>query len=185
MPNIFSFEQGSERNQARINAEASPLLGRFRAVPRPQQSSGLSPRRSRSGSQAQLNLLTAGYRGSVHVGYGALLAAELEDEDDDEDADLLEAEYAAEEGRWARWVVWWRRLWRKTEDTWVTPKAGAVKRTVDLWWTRWAVLVVLPAALVSLCRNYMGKVLVADVVALLGRNLGCDTIPTISTTGRL
>lgn len=69
-----------------------------------------------------------------------------EDNTDDE----LDLERAAEGGRWAKWVCWGRRLWRKTEDTWVTPKAAAVKRVVDLWWSRWAVLVVLPAALVSL-----------------------------------
>lgn len=154
MPNFFSFQQGSENKQARINAEASPLLGRFRAVPRPQpQSSGLSPRRARSGSQAQLNLLTAGYRGSVHVGYGALLAAELEDEENNTD-DELGPEHAAEGGRWAKWVVWGKRLWRKTDDTWVTPKPRAVKRVVDPWWSRWAVMVVLPAVLVGFrCQN--------------------------------
>ncbi|KAK0734185.1 hypothetical protein B0T26DRAFT_687546 [Lasiosphaeria miniovina] len=36
---------------------------------------------------------------------------------------------------------------RKLDDTWVNPKASAVKRLVDLWWSRWAVLVVLPASL--------------------------------------
>jgi len=30
----------------------------------------------------------------------------------------------------------------------VPPKQGAVKRVVDKWWSRWFVLVVLPAALV-------------------------------------
>jgi hypothetical protein len=83
----------------------------------------------------------------VHVGYGALLAAELEDEEDDDEDEG--AEYYAEDGRWARLGWWSRRLWRKAEDTFVTPKAGAVKRLVDLWWTRWSVLVVFPALMVS------------------------------------
>ncbi|KAH8906137.1 hypothetical protein BR93DRAFT_928747 [Coniochaeta sp. PMI_546] len=146
MPNFFSFQQGSETNQARLNAaEASPLLGRFRAVPRPQQPgpSGLSPRRSRSTSAAQLSLLSAGYRGSVHIGYGALLTAELEDQEDDDTDD--EAEYYADDGRWARLAWWSRRLWKRAEDTFVTPKAVVVKRLVDVWWTRWTVLVVFPA----------------------------------------
>lgn len=149
MPTIFSFQQGSETNQARLNAEASPLLGRFRAVPRPQPGpSGLSPRRSRSSSQAHLNLLTAGFRGSVHVGYGALLAAELEDEED-EDTEDDEDEYYSGRIFWPRAAIWVRRMWKKVDATFVTPKAGAVKKLVDLWWTRWSVLVVFPALMVS------------------------------------
>jgi hypothetical protein len=77
------------------------------------------------------------------------LAAELADEEDNTD-DELEREPATEGRWWAKWVVKARRLWRKTEDTLVAPKSGAVKRVVDPWWSRWAVLVVLPAALVSL-----------------------------------
>lgn len=144
MPQFFSFQQGSETNQARQNAETTPLLGRFRAVPRPQQPGlpGLSPRRSRSASAAHLSLLSAGYRGSVHVGYGALLTAELEDGDDD---DWDEEEYYALDGRWERLVWWSRRLWKKMEHTFITPKGVVVKRTVDLWWSRWTVLVVFPA----------------------------------------
>jgi uncharacterized membrane protein YhaH (DUF805 family) len=33
-------------------------------------------------------------------------------------------------------------------DVWVDPKAGAVRRVVDVWWSRWFALVVLPALLV-------------------------------------
>ncbi|KAK4181045.1 hypothetical protein QBC36DRAFT_318890 [Triangularia setosa] len=36
---------------------------------------------------------------------------------------------------------------RRMRDTWVDPKAVVVRRLVDVWWSRWAVLVVLPASL--------------------------------------
>ncbi|KAK0731362.1 hypothetical protein B0H67DRAFT_597262 [Lasiosphaeris hirsuta] len=135
MPSIFSFQQGSESVQhIRYHTEASPLLGRFRAVPRPSELERASPRRPRSPSQ--LGLLSAGWRGSVHVGYGALVAAGLGGEADDEEEDG--------EGRGLRRV---RRVLRRLDNTWVNPKASAVKRAVDLWWSRWGVLVVLPAAL--------------------------------------
>jgi hypothetical protein len=40
--------------------------------------------------------------------------------------------------------------WIKTsKDLWLDPKQATVKRVVDKWWTRWLVLVILPAALVS------------------------------------
>jgi len=56
------------------------------------------------------------------------------DGEDSEDGD--------EEGvlSWKRWV----------KDLWMEPKQGAVARAVNRWWSRWTVLVVLPAALVSL-----------------------------------
>ncbi|KAK3329505.1 hypothetical protein B0H66DRAFT_526891 [Apodospora peruviana] len=148
MPSFFSFQQGSENAQnIRYNAESSPLLGRFRAVPRP---SDRSPRQTRSASQ--LGLLSAGYRGSVHVGYGALVAAGLEaaaaDSDDaganSDDGDEL---LLLEEGCVTLLLWRLRRVLRRMGDTWVNPKAGTVSKVVDLWWSRWGVLVVLPAAL--------------------------------------
>src|SRR4051812_13977842 len=145
MPSFFSFQQGSETVQnIRYGTEASPLLGRFRAVPRPSDLDRGSPRRARSASH--LGLLSAGWRGSVHVGYGALVAAELEaaavedeadDGDDEEEEGLLTGRPAA--GRMASGL---RRWARRIDDTWVNPKAGAVRRTVDRWWSRWGVLVV-------------------------------------------
>ncbi|KAK0631724.1 hypothetical protein B0T14DRAFT_532351 [Immersiella caudata] len=154
MPSFFSFQQGSETVQnVRYGTEASPLLGRFRAVPRPSDLDR-SPRRARSSSQ--LGLLNAGWRGSVHVGYGALVAAELEaaaaeeeaDDGDDEEEEGAEGMGLLTGGPGAgRLVRGLRRLVRKVDDTWVNPKAGAVRRTVDRWWSRWGVLVLLPAAL--------------------------------------
>lgn len=145
MPSFFSFEQGNE-SRAR-HTDASPLLGRYRAVP---TSSSTSNRRG------SLGLLTrASWRNSVHVGhgYGALLAAGLgedgspsdnsstdEDEDDDETR-------MAEEGR-SQFVRWCRRAWRRRiRDVWITPKQGAVRRLSAVWYSRWFVLVVMPAAL--------------------------------------
>ena len=42
-----------------------------------------------------------------------------------------------------------RRWGRVQRDLWLEPKQAAVARMVERWWSRWAVLIVLPAALVS------------------------------------
>jgi hypothetical protein len=92
MPPFFSFDQGTETHPRYNPAnDASPLLGRFRAVPRWGGfggGGGPAPTTNRG----QLGLLSraggrGGWGGSVHVGYGAvLLATELDgDEDDDEE----------------------------------------------------------------------------------------------------
>ncbi|KAM0329358.1 hypothetical protein ACHAQA_004664 [Verticillium albo-atrum] len=131
MPSFFPFTPGTE-SRARFHPESSPLLGRFRAVP---------PSVARRPSHGALGLLSSALgngRGSVHVGYGAVLAAGLEDDDDVQAA----LEDAQDEGK-----GFWGRMWRKTVDVWVEPKQGAVKRVVDVWWSRYGVLVVLPAAL--------------------------------------
>ncbi|KAG6004930.1 hypothetical protein E4U21_000599 [Claviceps maximensis] len=145
MPSFFQFTQGTE-SRIRPN-DTAPLLGRFRAVP-PQHS--LSRRRS-----SQLGLLsdrfssvTGDGRGSVHVGYGALVASRLLNNDDDDndaigddnnDDDNYDDDEDAWRGRkfWRRWII----------DLWVHPKQTAVKRMVDRWWTRYGLLVFLPAAL--------------------------------------
>ncbi|RYO76580.1 hypothetical protein DL763_010393 [Monosporascus cannonballus] len=53
--------------------------------------------------------------------------------------------------RWWRWRsrrAKWRRLWRKgVLDLWVAPRQTAVMRAVESWWSRWGVLVFLPAGL--------------------------------------
>ncbi|KAK3336690.1 hypothetical protein B0T19DRAFT_47007 [Cercophora scortea] len=152
LPSFFSFQQGSENAQnIRYHAEASPLLGRFRAVPR------LSDReRARGGSGQPVGLLSAGYRGSVHVGYGALVAAaaaaaaaaEEEDGDGEEDEEEENEAYYREEGKRVQLMLCRvRRGVRRLRDVWVEPKAVAVSRVLDLWWSRWGVLVVLPALL--------------------------------------
>ncbi|KAL2271023.1 hypothetical protein VTJ83DRAFT_394 [Remersonia thermophila] len=40
-----------------------------------------------------------------------------------------------------------RRMLRRLRHVWVDPKASAVRKVVDAWWSRWATLVVLPAVL--------------------------------------
>jgi hypothetical protein len=136
MSSFFQFTQGTE-SRVRPN-DTSPLLGRFRAVPpRP----GFTQRRS-----SQLGLLSdrisnlSDGRGSVHVGYGALVAAQLSSEDDDVIDDDYNEDDAVWEKLWHGWVM----------DLWVNPKQIAVKRTVDRWWSRYGLLVFLPAALVRL-----------------------------------
>lgn len=46
-----------------------------------------------------------------------------------------------------------RRWTRTSRDLWVEPKQLAVTRVIDKWWTRWAVLIVMPAFLVS-CKTF-------------------------------
>ncbi|KND91323.1 Uncharacterized protein TOPH_03930 [Tolypocladium ophioglossoides CBS 100239] len=136
MSSFFQFTQGSE---SRVRpTDSSPLLGRFRAVP-PRPGLGLGHRR-----HSQLGLLAdrlAGGRGSVHVGYGALVAAELE-ADDDGDAQAVD-DGDGDDGRSV-----WQRLWQGwVLDLWVDPRQTAVKRVVDRWWSRYGLLVFLPAVL--------------------------------------
>jgi hypothetical protein len=170
MPTFFSFQQGSEDRSYHAQ-DASPLLGRFRAVPR--EASGRTS--GRAGGGSQLGLLSAstapargglGPRGSVHIGYGAIhnggakttrpsgfgLGADIvsdSDEEEETDSDTENEAFVAQEGGMALLLWRMRRLATSFEDTWVTPKPGRVKRIVKRWWSRWFVLVVLPAALVS------------------------------------
>lgn len=142
MPAFFSFEQGSETRTRPLN-DTSPLLGRYRAVPRHPD--------GRSGRRGSLGLLTReSWRGSVHIGYGtsALLATGLLDDgalyDDDDDDD----EYDDLDGDWrGRLAAWCRRRWKRVNDLWITPTQGAVRSVTSVWYSRWFFLVVLPAAL--------------------------------------
>lgn len=146
MPSFFQFTQGTE-SRVRPN-DSSPLLGRFRAVP---------PRPDfRIRRNSQLGLLAdsiAAGRGSVHVGYGALIAATLGDSDSEEecirrDGRLDIAEHATAWDRaWQRWVI----------DLWVEPRQSAVKKVVDRWWSRYGLLVFMPATLVCLFFFTFGK----------------------------
>ncbi|KAL7620330.1 hypothetical protein AAE478_009324 [Parahypoxylon ruwenzoriense] len=156
MPDFFPFIPGTETGRAARQhaSDASPLLGRFRAVPPPRPHNP-----SRSSYENRLGLLSAGGRGSVHVGYGSLLVAGLgEDEDYDSDSESeLDDDNAnngnANNGRACGARIWkaWRRFIRfsrrNVRDLWVAPRQTAVKRVVDNWWSRWGVLVFLPAAL--------------------------------------
>ena len=84
-----------------------------------------------------------------------MIAAELEAEDDggdDGDDEFDDDDQLALLGRSraTHIIRWLRRKVRQLDNTWVNPKASAVKRTVDVWYSRWGALVVLPALLV--CR---------------------------------
>ncbi|KAK3950301.1 hypothetical protein QBC32DRAFT_376614 [Pseudoneurospora amorphoporcata] len=156
LPNFFSFEQGSERAQGRYQNESTPLLGRFRAMPG-------GPGRRRESDDHQ-GLLSAGWRGSVHVGYGALMAAAAEgggefddsgseDEDDSEGDGMLDSGFLGAgtiQGRTLTRRVMlkkFNRARRRLYYTWVHPKASVIRRVVEPWWSRWFVLVILPAFL--------------------------------------
>ncbi|KAK7985004.1 hypothetical protein PG996_005758 [Apiospora saccharicola] len=136
MPEFFPFIPGTETSRtARQHAsDASPLLGRFRAVPRNQQ---------RRHSASALGLLSSGGRGSVHVGYGALITSELGRAPDDDGDNAI---YDDNDGA-GRALKAYRVVRRNVEDLFVAPRQTAVKRVVERWWTRWGVLVFLPAAL--------------------------------------
>ncbi|KAI1759549.1 hypothetical protein GGR53DRAFT_527134 [Hypoxylon sp. FL1150] len=152
MPEFFPFIPGTETGRAARQhaSDASPLLGRFRAVP-PSRTAAAAL--ARASQQERLGLLSAGGRGSVHVGYGALLVAGLEgeyseEEDDDGDGD---GNNRGSGGVWKKTGRAWRRFVRlsrrNVRDLWVAPRQTAVKRVVEKWWSRWAVLIFLPAAL--------------------------------------
>lgn len=137
MPSFFQFTQGTE-SRVRPN-DSSPLLGRFRAVP-PRPEFGV--RRN-----SQLGLLSdrlAAGRGSVHVGYGAILAASLGDSDSEDECIRRDGRLEVPET-----LTVWEWLWQKwVIDLWVEPRQSAVKKVVDRWWSRYGLLVFLPAILV-------------------------------------
>lgn len=149
MPNFFEFIPGTETSRAARQhaSDASPLLGRFRAVPRShaQQQPSHHTRRQRASSSSQLAaLLSAGGRGSVHVGYGALVTAAL-GSDDESDNGFYDSDEDS-----AGWVErTGRTVGRNVQDLWVAPRQSAVRRVVESWWRRWGMLVFLPAGLVS------------------------------------
>ncbi|KJZ77387.1 hypothetical protein HIM_03111 [Hirsutella minnesotensis 3608] len=140
MSSFFQFTQGTESHSR--PSDSSPLLGRFRAVP-PRPGLGTSATGHRYG---QLGILSdrlaanGGGRGSVHVGYGALIAAELEAAQEEEDVN----EQAVQPDLGRSWVHFWRAYFL---DLWVAPRHSAVKKMVDGWWSRYALLVGLPAVL--------------------------------------
>lgn len=158
MPDFFSFNQGSERRGLLASDENSPLFGRFRAVPRHDDGHNhmgrqRAGRRGGAGGGFGESWYRP-HRGSVHVGYGAILAGLVgengEDEgidDEDSEDEYLEAE--DQESIRDRIRLRARRAMRRTVDLWVSPKQSAVKRWTERWWNRWALLVVLPAMLVS------------------------------------
>lgn len=173
MPAFFQFTQGSE---SRVRpTDSSPLLGRYRAVPpRP----GIGPRRPSS----PLGLLSNG-RDSIHVGYGALIVAEIE-------AGLL-SDGSGEDDR-AVGDSKWERLWQSYFiDLFVDPRPSAVKRVVDRWWSRYGLLVFLPAALVRLfytvilgwSSTFTGERFYtkteADTCAHSGRCVVCRAFPAV------
>jgi hypothetical protein len=138
MPSFFTFQQGIESRARLSAADASPLLGRFRAVPGARRGSLLGGKRDG---------ILASIGGSVGYGYGTLFGLNRSQEalDDDEGGGVIEGEESG--GFWG--VGGWAGGLR---DVWVRPHQGAVRRVVEVWWRRWAVLMVLPAAIVSLLR---------------------------------
>ncbi|KAI1368307.1 hypothetical protein F5Y08DRAFT_281491 [Xylaria arbuscula] len=173
MPDFFPFIPGTETNAASSRPDStSPLLGRFRAVPprrtntNNQSSSIFSSRWQRSNNNSSSAAANrSSWRGSVHIGYGALIAAGLDDDDDeDEDYNRGVGNWSSDDdddggggggrdghGKAYRMARLWRRTARKTkrnvEDLWVAPRQGAVRRVVETWWSRWGLLVFLPAVL--------------------------------------
>lgn len=118
MPSFFAFQQGADSSGP--SYDSSPLLGRFRAVPRSHRNSSI------------LSFAPTG-RG-LGIGYGSLFAnRDSDDEDEGDDMDLGAL----------------KRLGGTMRDLWIEPKQAVVARAVQRWWSRWFVLAVLPALLVS------------------------------------
>ncbi|CAL3972399.1 unnamed protein product [Diplocarpon coronariae] len=125
MPSFFAFQQGTESRAP--TSENSPLLGRFRAVPDAHR----QPRRSLS------NSLLGSFAGRGLGGrYSSLVFGNAAGHDNDE-GDLVDGEDMGALRRWGRVL----------RDLWLEPKHAVVAKVVDKWWTRWAVLAVLPAVL--------------------------------------
>lgn len=124
MPSFFAFQQGHDPRGA--TSDSSPLLGRFRAVP------DASPRNGRH--RNSLSLLGSFTTGRRYAGVFGNREASDDSSIQGQDGDA---------------VGLVKGLSRTLRDLWLDPKQAAVGRVVDKWWTRWTVLVVLPAALVS------------------------------------
>ena len=123
MPSFFAFQQGSESRGS--TNDSSPLLGRFRAVPNSQ----------RNGRRSHRNSLLGSWAGGT---YNAILGLGSEDDFSAQD-DLPDGEEA---GVLRRWV-------QRLRDLWLEPKQAVVGRAVNKWWSRWSLLMGLPAVLVS------------------------------------
>ncbi|KAL5872321.1 hypothetical protein ACKVWC_007954 [Pyricularia oryzae] len=147
MPSFFAFQQGRE-DATRFSTDASPLLGRFRAVPQDRREG------YRNHYQTPDSFLSPAHaRHSVHIGYGALLAARLDaeaaagdSEDDDASSDDESGQFAAGSGRFGLAKLA-KKAWRRLDQLFVTPLQHPVRKAVDKWWTRWSLLVLLPAFL--------------------------------------
>ncbi|TVY25224.1 Uncharacterized protein LHYA1_G006504 [Lachnellula hyalina] len=122
MPSFFDFQQGHDPRGA--TSDSSPLLGRFRAVPDASRRNG-----AHRNSLSLLGSFTTGRR------YAGVFGNR--DTGDD----------SSSEGQDGDAVGVVKGLSRTLRDLWLDPKQAAVARVVDKWWTRWTVLVVLPAAL--------------------------------------
>jgi hypothetical protein len=123
MPSFFTFQQGADPR--RPTYDSSPLLGRFRAVPRTHRNSSI------------LSFSPTG-RG-LGIGYGSLFTSADGDGEDRDDGD---DEETADKGLL-------KRLGTAMRDIWLEPKQAVVARVVRRWWARWFILAVLPALLVS------------------------------------
>ena len=75
----------------------------------------------------------------MHFCYKVLVFGVAGAGDDSDEGDLVDGEDMGALKRWGR----------TQRDLWLEPKQAVVARVVDKWWTRWAVLAVLPAVLVS------------------------------------
>lgn len=133
MPSFFNFQQGRESQYHVSASDSSPLLGRFRAVP--QRNSLLLSGSALLGSIKGFGESYIGY-GTAGSSWNGPVVGDGEQEHYGVDEDGL--------------VGWARRWLRLQEDLWLEPKQVAVARVVSRWWSRWMVLVGMPAVLVSM-----------------------------------
>lgn len=149
MPTFFKFQAGSETRPQAWTDDVTALLGRFRAVPVPSN----RPQNRRRLSQLGLLSQSSSGNGSVHVSYGGVLGEWFDDSmNDHEDSAQRRRERGWRGGETETLSMLsriGRNFWIWIYDVWVDPTQHAVKRVVGVWYSRWGVLVVLPAALVS------------------------------------
>lgn len=158
MPSFFNFQQGHDPHGA--TTDSSPLLGRFRAVPD-------APRRNVR-HRNSLSLLGSFTNGSAFGrGYGGVFGSgDAADGSDEEEG----------QGLISGWL-------KTSRELWLDPKQATVRRVVDKWWTRWLVLVILPAALVSFLYEDTAERAIL-IFPPIGRRLVCSTLPSIRSARR-
>lgn len=150
MPTIFAFEQGSDTRSRPPPDSESLRYGRFRAY---------SPASAAAVGKASSGGGDGGSRGGVaglfsvfapqRHSYGSINIAtghELNEDDSDGDDDDEDNGNGGDDDD--------RRFW--LDRMLISPRPRTVRRIVRLWYTRWGVLVLLPAVVVRSSSSLTG-----------------------------
>ncbi|KAI1004236.1 hypothetical protein K3495_g3975 [Podosphaera aphanis] len=124
MASFFDFERGLESNGA--VDERTPLLGRFRAVP---TSQSLERRNYKDKLPTSITDADTLIRGYDHIF-------------------PIESPVSSEERLSETQPIGILKRWTQLQSNlWLEPKPTAVRALIEKWWSRWLVLIYLPAAL--------------------------------------